>query len=68
MDTNYAAGFEDFRMDAAEKFPDMDFSSIVLNLNPATTSSLLGLDSEDANIEDNATTQPQDNPNLDASI
>ncbi|XP_065626535.1 uncharacterized protein LOC136066329 [Quercus suber] len=50
LDTNYATGFEDFRIDAAEKFPDVDFSSIMLNLNPATTSSLLGLDSEDANI------------------
>ncbi|XP_065629877.1 uncharacterized protein LOC136067641 [Quercus suber] len=67
LDTNYAAGFEDFRMDATEKFPDVDFSSIVLNLNPATTSSLLGLDSEDANIEDDATTQLQDDPNPDAS-
>ncbi|XP_065620318.1 uncharacterized protein LOC136067574 [Quercus suber] len=67
LDTNYAAGFEDFRIDAAERFPDVDFSSIMLNLNPATTSSLLGLDSEDANIEDDATTQPQDGPNPDAS-
>nr|XP_023916391.1 uncharacterized protein LOC112027992 [Quercus suber] len=67
LDTNYAAGFEDFRMDAIEKFPEVDFSSIVLNLNPTTTSSLLGLDSEDANIEDDATTQPQGDPNPDAS-
>lgn len=68
LDTNYAAGFEDFRMDATEKFPEVDFSSIMLNLNPATTSSLLGLDPEDAKIEDDATTQPQDDPNPDAYI
>ena len=68
LDSNYAAGFEDFRMDAVEKFPDVDFSSIVLNLNAATTSSLLNLDSEDVNIEDDASTKPQDDPNPDASI
>ena len=28
LDTNYAAGFEDFRMDAIENFPEVDFSSI----------------------------------------
>ena len=26
LDTNYAAGFEDFRMDAMEHFPEVDFS------------------------------------------
>ena len=41
LDTNYAAGFEDFRMDAVENFPDIDFSSIKLNLNGAPTNSLL---------------------------
>ncbi|XP_065626104.1 uncharacterized protein LOC136066162 [Quercus suber] len=57
LDNNYAAGFEDFRMDAMENFPEVDFSSIKLNLNPAT-SSLLQTGSEDANIEDDATTLP----------
>ena len=38
MDRNYAAGFEDFRMDAIENFPEVDFSFIKLNL--AATSSL----------------------------
>ena len=67
MDTNYAAGFEDFRMDAMENFLEVDFSSIKLNLGGAATSSLLQTSSEDINIEDNATTQPtQDNPNADA--
>ena len=40
LDSNYAAGFEDFRMDAIENFPEVDFSSIKLNL-AATTSSLI---------------------------
>ena len=67
MDTNYAAGFEDFRMDAMENFREVDFSSIKLNLGGAATSSLLQTSSEDINIEDDATTQPiQDDPNADA--
>ena len=28
LDANYAAGFEDFRMDAMERFPGLDFSLI----------------------------------------
>ena len=67
LDTNYAAGFKDFKMDAIEKFPNVDFSSIILNLNAAATSSLLHTGSEDANIEDDATTLPQDGSNVDAS-
>ena len=66
LDTNYAAGFEDFRMDAIENFPNVDFSSIILNLNTAATSSLLHAGSEDANIEDDATTLPQEGFNVDA--
>ena len=62
LDTNYAAGFEDFRMDAMENFPEVDFSSIKLNLG--ATSSLFQTSSEDVNIEDDATTQPaQNKPN-----
>ena len=64
LDTNYAAGFEDFRMDAMENFLEVDFISIKLNLG-AATSSLLQTSSEDINIEDDATTQPtQDEPNV----
>ena len=64
LDTNYATGFEDFRMDAMENFPEVDFSSIKLNLGVAT-SSLLQTSSEDINIEDDATNQPaQDDPNI----
>ena len=40
LDTNYTAGFEDFRMNAMENFLEVDFSSIKLNLS-ATTSYLL---------------------------
>ena len=67
LDTNYAASFEDFRMDAMQNFPKVDFSSIKLNLNAAATSFLLQTGSEDVNIEDDATTlPPQDGPNVDA--
>ena len=55
LDTNYAAGFEDFRMDATKNFPKVDFSSIKLNL-AAATSSLLQASFEDVNVKDDATT------------
>ena len=38
LDANYVVGFEDFRMDAMENFPEVDFSSIKLNLVAATSS------------------------------
>ena len=64
LDTNYTTGFKDFHMDVMENFPEVDFSSIKLNLG-ATTSSLLQTSSEDINIEDDATTLPtQDEPNI----
>ena len=67
LDTNYVAGFEDFRMEAIENFPEIDFTSIKLNLGGAATSSLLQMSSDDINIEDDATTQPvQDDPSIDA--
>ena len=67
LDTNYEMGFEDFKMEAIENFPKVDFSSIKLNLCGATSSSLLQTSLEDINIEDNATTQPaQNNPSVDA--
>ena len=40
LDTNYAASFEDFTMDSIENFPEVDFSSIKLNLGAATSSLL----------------------------
>ena len=57
LDKNYAAGFEDFKMDAAENFPNLDFSVIKLNLGAATIS-LLQTSSKDVNIEDDASTLP----------
>ena len=66
LDANYAAGFKDFRMEAMENFPEVDFSSIKLNL-AAATSSLLQASSEDVNVEDNATTlPPKDDPKANA--
>lgn len=38
LNTNYVAGFEDFRMDAMENFLEVDFSSIKLNLGAAISS------------------------------
>ena len=62
LDKNYAASFEDFHMDAKECFPEVDSSSIKLNIDAAN--SLLQTSFEDINIEDDATTQPtQDKPN-----
>ena len=67
LDTNYVVGFEDFRMDAMEKLPEVDFSSIKLN-QAAATNYLLRTSSEDVNVEDDATTQPhQDDPNVNAT-
>ena len=57
LDANYAAGFEDFRMEAIENFPEVDFSSIKLNL-AAATSSMLQASFEDVNVEDDVTTLP----------
>ena len=53
-------------MEAMENFPEVDFGSIKLNL-AAATSSLLQVSSEDANVEDNATTlPPKDDPKANA--
>ena len=65
LDTNYAASFEDFKMEATENFPEADFSSIKLNLAVA---SLLQASSEDVNVEDDASTLPsKDDPKTNAS-
>ena len=53
LDSYYAAGYEDFRADAKEAFPDLDFDSLKIPL--ATESSLLPTSSEDVNVVDNAT-------------
>ena len=53
-------------MEAIENFPEVDFSSIKLNLT-AATSSLLQASFEDVNVEDNATTlPPKDDPKVNA--
>ena len=66
LDCNYAAGFEDFRLDAIENFPEVDFNSIKLNLN-AASSSLLETSSKDVNVEDDASTQPsKEDPRVNA--
>ena len=68
LDANYAVGFEDFRMDATENFPEVDFSSIKFNLDVATIS-LLQASSEDVNVEDDVTNQlSQDDPNINAPL
>ena len=57
LNKNYATGFEDFRLDVTENFPNLDFSSINLNLG-AATNSLIQTSSEDVNIKDDASTLP----------
>jgi len=53
-DANYVASFEDFRMDALELFPEVDFDHI--KLRTAAESSLLQTISGDLNIKDDAST------------
>ena len=55
LDSHYAAGYEDFRADAKEAFPDLDFDSLKIPL--ATESSLLPTSSEDVNVVDDATNE-----------
>ena len=62
LDKTYAAGFEDFRLDACEAFPGVDFDSIKLPM--AVGSSLLPSTFEDVDIDDDATTS--DKPKDDA--
>nr|XP_023903241.1 uncharacterized protein LOC112015114 [Quercus suber] len=52
LDSHYAAGYKDFRADAKEAFPDLNFDSFKLPL--ATENSLLQTSSEDVNIMDDA--------------
>ena len=60
LDETYAAGFEEFHIDAHEAFPGVDFDSIKLPL--AGESSLLPSTFEDVDIDDDATTsdKPKD--------
>ena len=52
LDSHYVAGYKDFRADAKEAFPNLDFDSLKIPL--ATESSLLPTSSEDVNVVDDA--------------
>ena len=52
LDSHYATGYEDFRADAKETYPDLDFDFFKLPLT--AESSLLQTSSEDVNILDDA--------------
>ena len=61
LDGHYAAGYEGFRFDAKEAFPDLDFDSFKIPF--ATESSLLSMNSEDVNVVDDSKNEvTQDNP------
>ena len=61
LDSHYAAGYEDFRADAKEAFPELNFDSFKLPL--ATESSVLATSSEDVNVVDDASNEvSQDDP------
>ena len=55
LDSYYAAGYEDFHVDAKETFPDLDFDSFKLPLT--TESSMLQTSSEDVNVMDDASNE-----------
>ena len=62
LDSHYAAGYKDFRADAKEAFPNLNFDSFKLPLT--TESSLLQTSSKDVNKVDNASNEvTQDGPN-----
>ena len=67
LDTNYAAGLEDFHIDAVELYLEMNFDSI--RLHTVAESSLLQTSSEDLNVEDDASTPflVKDNPKSDGN-
>ena len=55
LDSHYAAGYEDFRADTKEAFPDLDFDSLKIPL--ATESSRLPTSSDDVNVVDDASNE-----------
>ena len=55
LDSHYAAAYEDFRADAKETFPDLNFDSFKLPLT--TKSSMLQTSSEDVNVMDDASNE-----------
>ena len=55
LDSYYETGYEDFRVDAKETFPDLNFDSFKLPLT--TESSMLQTSSEDVNVMDDASNE-----------
>ena len=56
LDRHYAAGYKDFRSDAKEAYPEMDFDSFKI---PTTTENSLLLTSfQDVNMMDDTSTEP----------
>ena len=55
LDSHYAAAYEDFRADAKETFPDLNFDSFKLPLT--TKSSMLQTSFEDVNVMDDASNE-----------
>ena len=55
LDSYYAAGYEDFHVDAKETFPDLDFDSFKHPL--ANESFMLQTSSEDVNVMDDASNE-----------
>ena len=61
LDSHYAVGYDDFRADAKEAFPELNFDTFKIPL--ATESSLLATSSEDVNVVDDANNEvTQDDP------
>ena len=56
LDQYYAAGYENFRFDAKEGYPEMDFDSF--QIPTVAESSLLQTSSDDVNVMDDASTEP----------
>ena len=56
LDQYYAAGCEDFRSNAKEAYPEMDFDSF--QIPTVAESSLLQTSSDDVNVMDDASTEP----------
>ena len=55
LDRHYTAGYKDFRSDAKEAYPEMDFDSF--EIPTAVESSLPQTSSEDVNIMDDTSTE-----------
>ena len=67
LDSHYVAGYEDFRADAKETFPNLDFDSFKLPL--ATESFVLQTSSEDVNVMDDASNEvTQGDPKTGGSV